>query len=276
MPETILNAPTSTVGPNDHRIAIPSPCISYNDNALHGTLQSATERRSRSDADHAPVEDAERSGPETLHDILTRQDVDSSGYPEDRFKVLLSFVKNGDFSGRIQPPSALRTSCTPTTMKGITETAGRMFVARRLRYSVATRRELRRRRACASLSGWSARRHVPAADAFRYGELHERADHDGPDENRPEVRAGHERGDHIPSPHPGHRDDISGGSSHPGWQTCTALRCGCVNCEEGVAWFGGGGRRPHIWMWGRPSYGRGGTRVCHGAEIPFPGHGLAR
>jgi hypothetical protein len=54
----------------------------------------ATERRSRDDADHAPVEDPERGGPETLHDILTRLDVDSSGYPEDRFKVVLSFVKD--------------------------------------------------------------------------------------------------------------------------------------------------------------------------------------
>jgi hypothetical protein len=93
MPETILNAPTSTVGPNDHRIAIHSPCISYIDNALLYIVRGATERRSRNNADHAPVEHPERSGPETLRDILTRQDVNSSGYPEDRFKVLLSFVK---------------------------------------------------------------------------------------------------------------------------------------------------------------------------------------
>jgi hypothetical protein len=35
----------------------------------------------------------ERSGPEKLHNILTRLDVSSSGYFEDRFKVVLSFVK---------------------------------------------------------------------------------------------------------------------------------------------------------------------------------------
>src|ERR671913_1251313 len=69
------------------------PCISYNDNALLLTMPGATERRSRNNADHAPVEEPERSGPETLPDILTRLDVDSSGYLEDRFKVLLSFVK---------------------------------------------------------------------------------------------------------------------------------------------------------------------------------------
>ncbi len=57
-------------------------------------MLGATERRSRDDADHAPVEDPERSGPETLQDILTRLDVDSSGYSEDRFKVVLSFVKD--------------------------------------------------------------------------------------------------------------------------------------------------------------------------------------
>ena len=59
-------------------------------------MRGATERRSRDDADHAPVEDPERSGPETLRDILTRLDVDSSGYSEDRFKVLLSFVNGGE------------------------------------------------------------------------------------------------------------------------------------------------------------------------------------
>ena len=57
-------------------------------------MRGATERRSRDAADHAPVEDPERSGPETLHDILTRLSVDSSGYSEDRIKVLLSFVKD--------------------------------------------------------------------------------------------------------------------------------------------------------------------------------------
>ena len=56
-------------------------------------MRGATERRSRNSADHAPVEDPERSGPETLHNILTRLDVNSSGYLEDRFKVLLSIVK---------------------------------------------------------------------------------------------------------------------------------------------------------------------------------------
>jgi hypothetical protein len=57
-------------------------------------VRGATERRSRDNADHAPVEEPERSGPETLHDILTRPDVGSSGYSEDGFKVLLSFVKS--------------------------------------------------------------------------------------------------------------------------------------------------------------------------------------
>jgi hypothetical protein len=72
MPETIQNAPTSTVGLNDLRIAIHSPCISYNVNALLGIVRGATGRRSRNNAGHAPVEHPERSGPETLHDILTR------------------------------------------------------------------------------------------------------------------------------------------------------------------------------------------------------------
>jgi len=36
----------------------------------------------------------ERSGPETLHDILTRPHVNATGYVEDRFKVVLSFVKD--------------------------------------------------------------------------------------------------------------------------------------------------------------------------------------
>jgi hypothetical protein len=43
---------------------------------------------------NAPVEHPERSGPETLHDILACLDVNSSGYSEDRFKVLSIFVKN--------------------------------------------------------------------------------------------------------------------------------------------------------------------------------------
>jgi hypothetical protein len=55
-------------------------------------MRGATERRSRDDADHAPVEHPERSGPETLHNILTRLHVNSSSYSEDRFKVVLSFV----------------------------------------------------------------------------------------------------------------------------------------------------------------------------------------
>ena len=37
------------------------------------------------------------------------------------------------------------TSCTPTTMKGITETARTTFETSRLRYSVATRWEFRRK-----------------------------------------------------------------------------------------------------------------------------------
>src|SRR5215208_629359 len=55
-------------------------------------MRGATERRSRDDADHAPVEHPARSGPETLHNILTRPHVNSSSYSEDRFKVVLSFV----------------------------------------------------------------------------------------------------------------------------------------------------------------------------------------
>ncbi len=72
MPGKILVAPTSTVGLNDLRIAIHSPCITYIDNALLCNVRDAAERRSRNNAGHAPTEHPERSGPEPLHDILTR------------------------------------------------------------------------------------------------------------------------------------------------------------------------------------------------------------
>src|SRR5215204_2258867 len=55
----------------------------------------------------------ERSGPETLHNILTRLDVSSSGYFEDEFKVVLSFVKSrhsprgGRWSLVREPPGVL-------------------------------------------------------------------------------------------------------------------------------------------------------------------------
>src|SRR5215208_1866955 len=57
-------------------------------------MRGATEHRSRDDADHAPVEHPARSGPETLHNILTRPHVNFSSYSEDRFKVVLNFVKD--------------------------------------------------------------------------------------------------------------------------------------------------------------------------------------
>jgi len=44
---------------------------------------------------HAPIEDRDgRSGPETTVHIVTRWRPGSSGYAEDTFKVLLSFVKS--------------------------------------------------------------------------------------------------------------------------------------------------------------------------------------
>jgi hypothetical protein len=60
-------------------------------------MRGATERRSRDDANHAPVEHPERSGPETLRDILTHPHVNSSSHSEDRFKVVLSFVKGKNY-----------------------------------------------------------------------------------------------------------------------------------------------------------------------------------
>src|SRR5215208_4626318 len=57
-------------------------------------MRGAAERHSRDDADHAPVEHPERSGPETLHDILTRPHVNSSDFSKVGFKVVLSFVND--------------------------------------------------------------------------------------------------------------------------------------------------------------------------------------
>ena len=79
------------------------------------TTQDATERRSRDDADHAPVEHPERSSPETLHNILTRPHVNSSGYSEDRFKVVLNLVNASDSASQhasaFQPALVSTSAC---------------------------------------------------------------------------------------------------------------------------------------------------------------------
>src|SRR5919112_6405736 len=80
-------------------------------------MRGATERRSRDDTDHAPVEHPERSGPETLHDILTRSHVNSSDYSEDGFKVVLSFVNWKHVSTlRLRPPHS-----DPADQQGVSE-----------------------------------------------------------------------------------------------------------------------------------------------------------
>ena len=50
----------------------------------------------------------ERSSPETLHDILTCPDVKSSGYFEDTFKVVLSFVKKRRVCPQVRGTEAAR------------------------------------------------------------------------------------------------------------------------------------------------------------------------
>jgi hypothetical protein len=93
MPRQIPDAPTSTAEPDDLSIEIYLSLrfLQYPRVAVNHV--GATERRSRDDADHAPVEHPKRSSPETLPDILTRQHVSSSDYSEDKFKIVLSFVR---------------------------------------------------------------------------------------------------------------------------------------------------------------------------------------
>ena len=71
MPAQISDASTSTVEPDALRIKINHSLFSPIATRCFET-PGAAERRSRDDADHAPVEHPERSGPESLPDILTR------------------------------------------------------------------------------------------------------------------------------------------------------------------------------------------------------------
>src|SRR5215210_5840630 len=185
IPKETPNTPGSIVEPTDLRIVIhPSLTFSFNKHQALLRVIRATERRGRSVTGHAPVEDRERSGLETLANILPRLPDCDTYYFEDLFNMTLNFVKASLvwrrtmrcetqiwLALRLDPVVCRRclwaqgammlclpqrlpmTSCIPRKAKSNTEATRITFETIPLRCSGATRLEFRSQRSVMARKG---------------------------------------------------------------------------------------------------------------------------